>query len=393
MRIIIPSFEEIKLMPPTITLFNALAALGHEVIYITIFPDDYALNFKDKKIINIPLFKKNYTIKHNFNVPNVYGIRGIIHRIDNFIKSICAHRLSNWLRQNVKCDDLLWIVNEMTPILAGSSFSKTFKNRYIFTIYELHNSTFKTRHIKKAAQNAKVTVVPEYNRAHIQKYFFRLEKLPIILPNKPLDNFKRGALPIEDMAIREKIAKIKKTGKRIVLYMGIIGPERPLDKIIEAIRMHRDKYEFVILGRPNSYLDYLDKRYSGDFTYLGFVTPPHHINIASHADIGVLIYEPQGNIGLNALYCAPNKVYEYTGLGLPVLANDIPGLYNIVNNYRCGISIAMDNSNDISAQISELFNNYETYQIGAQCFYNAIDVISIIQRILQKATENNLANQ
>lgn len=385
MRIIIPTFEEIKLMPPTITLFQILAEMGYEVVYVTIFPDEYASHFQEVNITNVSLVKRNYSIKHNIHVPNIYGIRGAAFRIDNIIKSFFAHRLGNWLDYNLKKDDLLWIVNEMTPILAGSSFAKKYKGQYIFTLYELHNATWATRNIKKVAQNAKITVVPEYNRAHMQKYFFNLNKLPLILPNKPLDIIEGKNLYIDNRENREKIENIKRTGKKIILYMGIIGPERPLEKIIEVTRTHKDKYEFVILGRPSTYLDYLEQKYNGDFTYLGFVTPPNHINIASHADIGVLIYIPQGKIGLNALYCAPNKIYEYSGLGLPVITNDIPGLYNLVKSYNCGVSFDLDDIQDIICKISEVMDHYAEYQNGAYQLFKSVDVREIVNRIIDAA--------
>lgn len=385
MRIIIPSFEEIKLMPPTINLFRILAEMGHEVVYITVFPDEYAPNFQGKNISNISLAKKDYTIKKNIRTPDLFGVRWLVYRSDILIKSFFAHRLKHWLDHNLKKDDLLWVVNEMTPILAGSSFTKKYKDQYIFTIYELHNATWASRHIKRVAQDAKITVVPEYNRAHIQKYFFNLKKLPKVLPNKPSGICEGKELPIDNDAIRESISRIKESGKKIILYMGIIGLERPLDKIIQAVRTQKDKYEFVVLGRPSPYLDFLKEKYKDDFTYLGFVTPPQHINVASHADIGILIYVPLGNAGLNALYCAPNKIYEYTGLGLPVLTNDIPGLHNLVHSYECGLSIDMDDTKTISESLSELFNNYDKYQKGADSFYESVNVKKLIANILDEA--------
>ncbi len=387
MRIIIPTFEEIKLMPPTITLFYILSEMGYEVVYLTIFPDEYESNFIGKNIKNTSLVSKNYTLKR-WGYTGIPGVRGLLFRIDNVIKSLFAHRLSAWLSKNLKEDDLLWVVNEMTPILAGSSFAKKYKDRYIFTIYELHNANWTTRNIKNTAKNAKITVVPEYNRAHMQKYFFGMKKLPLILPNKSIDVLSGKDLLIENESIRNKIQEIKSSGKKIILYMGIIGEERPLDKIIEAVNLSSDKYELVVLGRPSLYLEFLQKKYRGQFTYLGFVMPPQHINIASHADIGVIIYVPQGNIGLNALYCAPNKIYEYTGLGLPVIANDIPGLTYFVKKYNCGVSIDLDNPEDIKNKLSELLKNYDEYQKGALRLYSEVDIKKIVDGILQQYQNN-----
>lgn len=385
MRIIIPSFEEIKLMPPTITLFKILAEMGHEVYYITIFPDEFYENFNNSNIINVPLYKKNFLISHKYNIPNIIGIRGIFYRIDVLLKKIFAKKLGKILNKLITDRDLLWIVNEMTPIIAGSSFIKKYENKYIFTIYELHYNKLSNKNIKKTAQKAKFCIVPEYNRAHMQQYFFNLNHTPYILPNKPLVEHIEVNLPEELAPIIKKVKDLKDSGKKLILYMGIIGTERPLENIIEAIKNKRDEFELIILGRSSVYLDFLQKKYSDNFTYLGWTKPPYHLEIAKLCDIGLVLYVPQKKMGLNALYCAPNKIYEYTGLGKPVLANSIPGLYNIIDKYECGLCCNLDNKIDIFNKIENISKNYIFYAKGAKSFYDSVNIKECIKEIIEKA--------
>lgn len=385
MRIIIPTFEKIEWMPPTITLFNELVNLGHEITYITIFPDEYYPNFNSKKIKNISLCNKDITLlKHFRKIPL---LSSICFRIDNLIKRIISKKLNHTINQLMDKKSILWVVNELTVMFAGSRF---LKNRdFIFTIYELHPSNFSTRHIRKAAQYAKLVVVPEYNRAHMQKMFFALKKTPLVLPNKPSLHPRTPEMTLNSHDIEKKIKKIKNSGKKILLYMGIIGEERPLDTLITAIQEFQDQLELVILGRDSAYLQKLQNRYPNSFTYLGFARPPHHLNIASHADIGILNYISESNKnGLNALFCAPNKIYEYTGFGMPILCNDIPGLHYTVEEYNCGVCVDFDNPNEIIAGLKKCLENHSIMSKNANLFYENLNVPKEINHIINTFQNN-----
>ncbi|SCH97422.1 glycosyltransferase [uncultured Bacteroides sp.] len=379
MRIIMPTFEEMKWMPPTISLIEQLAIMGHEVVYVTICPDEYYPHFDQKRVKNVALYSKK--ISTIDAVPNIRLIKSVAFRIDNILKSVFGRRLDSWLEKNLAKDDLLWIVNEMTTLFGGSSFANKYKDNYIFTIYELHENERRWKHAKVVAQNASVVVVPEYNRAHIQKSYWSLRNVPFVLPNKPLVHPRTKNIPSCEQSAIEKLESLKKEGKKVILYMGGIGLERPLEQLIEAVLMIRDRFEFAILGRQSLYLDYLLQKYPNGFTYLGSATVPDHLTIASYADIGVLIYVPDLH-GLNALYCAPNKIFEYTGFGMPVITNDIPGLNYYIDKYHCGVTFDMNSKDNIINAINQCSANYELYSKGAKKLYDDIDISKLISKIL-----------
>ena len=387
-----PTFEKIEWMPPTITLINELARMGHSVKYITIYPDEYYKNFNQNNVKNISLFHKNIELL-KFG-KNKRLICGVLARIDILIKKIISHKLKYVIARHMSVEDVLWVVNELTVMYAGSSFLKKYKDRYIFTIYELHTNSIESRHIRKASQNALINVVPEYNRAHLQKYYFDLSDLPLVLPNKPTGHPLQRHLEIEDENIRNEILKIVNAGKKIIIYMGKITKERPLESLIKAVQLMNDKFELVVLGGRTAYLKELEDCYPNAFRYLGFVQPPNHLKVASWADIGVIVYVSENNInGLNALYCAPNKVYEYTGFGMPILANDIPGLFYTVEHDKCGYCVDLNDVEDITKKLENCINNYEILSQNAMNFFNNIDVGTIVEKILKCYAEkrgNNL---
>lgn len=53
------------------------------------------------------------------------------------------------------------------------------------------------------------------------------------------------------------------------------------------------------------------------------------------ASIGVMSYSPHQKTHagvVNALYCAPNKIFEYGKYGKPMIANDVPALKYILKS-------------------------------------------------------------
>ena len=385
MRIIMPTFERIEWMPPTIDLLKRLNDMGHEVVCITIFPCDYLKKLQLKNVRNKYLYKKEISLQRK--IKYIKGISGVLFRIDTLIKRYFARRLSKIIKEELHKGGYLWVVNEMTVILAGCKFLKEIKH-YTFTIYELHEDTFANRNIRRAAQSAEIVVVPEYCRAHIMKCRYHLKKLPIILPNKSEIVPYKGNLPETAKNAIEVIKRKKAEGKKIILYMGGIGPERPLDGVVSALD-ESDRYIFAIIGRQSEYLNHIRAK-SNSFLYLGAYDPPVHLEVARYADIGVLNYVSLNRTqGLNAIFCAPNKIYEYTGLGLPVIANDIPGLrFEILGN-KCGELVDFSNKNSILYALDTICDNYETYREAAKRYYEGLDIAVITRDILKEMEHSN----
>jgi glycosyltransferase involved in cell wall biosynthesis len=65
------------------------------------------------------------------------------------------------------------------------------------------------------------------------------------------------------------------------------------------------------------YMESLD--YSENIQFLDFVQYPEHFVVAKRADVGIMFYDIDAS--LNYRYCAPNKLYEYAMLGLPILSS------------------------------------------------------------------------
>lgn len=294
---------------------------------------------------------------------------GIISRVRNRLKAV------NYFRKRLKKDldtlqfDILWIIHEFTIV----NIQDLLKNRkFILSVYELRSSSESKvyKALKNTCMNAKVNVVCEENRAWISKHWFNLDKLPVILPNKPFKH--PGTKNISTDAI-------KVDGRKIILYQGIISRERNLDGMCKAISS-LDGFKLVFMGKKTEYYEELKSKYD-NIEYIGYFKSPAHLCVTSNAYIGLVTYEPQD---LNCIYCAPNKIWEYSGFGIPMIGNSIPGLKQAIERFECGICTDTDDPNSIVEAIKKIDSNYDVYSGNSLRLYRSCDLQTIIGEILNE---------
>jgi glycosyltransferase involved in cell wall biosynthesis len=256
--------------------------------------------------------------------------------------------------------DLVWIVSAETAILLKNPIVE---KKYFLNIYELYDvRTEILAKIKPIAQCAQKVIVPEFNRAYMLRFWLGLNETPTIIPNKP------AILPQPSIEIPDQIKPF--VDKKIILYQGYINRHRNLDAICEAIATMPD-YVMILMGVSNdNYLSELKSKYP-EIIHIGFIPPPFHLNVTSHAYIGIVTYE---FTDLNGVYCAPNKIWEYAGYGVPMLANNIPGLIYTVGNAGAGCCIDMNNSKTIKKTIKQIDANYAVYRESAKIMFDSVDI-------------------
>ena len=257
---------------------------------------------------------------------------------------------------------------------------RSWKYRLMYSSYSLNNLLHKSIGV----------IHCEYNRAQITKGLYNLDKLPYIIPNKPyLDE----AITIQS-ASNEIIDlinnfKTKANDKDIILYQGIFNAkERRLEEFCQAIDLLPDNYILVAMGGGNEDYETVKSKYeSSRIIFLPFIKPPFHLYITQMASIGVLSYFPTDNSVagvINPIYCAPNKIFEYSKYSIPMISNDIPGIKNIFNEYKCGRVVSEKfTPQQIKDNILEISNNYQSYANGALNYYNSVDIKKIIMDMIE----------
>ncbi len=264
--------------------------------------------------------------------------------------------------------DLLWVIHEQTAFEFRNGL---LGKRYLFSMYELndHRRDFLER-IKPIVMNAQEVFVPEYNRACILRTWLSLKITPTVVPNKPFGHPRKRNIPNSYSDLFE--------GKKIILYQGYIIRSRNIDKVCEAVKDMPD-YRIVLMGKgDNTYINELKQKYP-QIIHISFIAPPEHLYVTSWAHIAIVKYD---FVWLNAIFCAPNKTWEYTGFGIPVLCHDIPGLRYTIGQYKAGVCTDMDDTESVKAAIEEIDSNYEEYSQNARTFYDSYDIKNELLRIV-----------
>lgn len=266
--------------------------------------------------------------------------------------------------------DLLWIIHEETAfefrkILVGK--------KYIVSQYELndHRRDFLDQ-LRPVLANAKEILVPEYNRACILRVWLGLDKTPTVIPNKPLAHPRNRNIP---NAFQEQLK-----GKKIILYQGYIQRTRNINTICEAVKEMSD-YCVVLMGKgDNAYINELKHNYP-QIVHIEFIAPPEHLYVTSWAHIAIVKYD---FVYLNAIYCAPNKTWEYTGFGIPVLCHNIPGLEYTIGAYKAGVCTDLDNMDSVKDAIKKIDSNYDYYTQNAFTFFDSCNIDSELHTVAQR---------
>lgn len=340
-------------LPPIMTVIECL-----------LDSESYNVNFISTQSSNLthPNLKE-YILPQSHNVNKISKIKNYI-KYRMFVDKV--------LTDHSQTEDIVWLGSLDTAIACkGLSFLK--KNPYILHLHELYDTHLKKlKAVKTIAQNAKHVVVPELNRAGILQVWLELKNRPTVLPNKPYRHPRDKKL-IPTHRLTKSILEKYKTDKPIVLYQGHIGGDRNLMPIAQAMKA-LPEYEFWLLGVDHGNYSQELLKVSDNIKYLGSVPAPYHLEITSYASIGIMSYDP---INLNNLYCAPNKLWEYSGFGIPFLSNKCLSLESLQME-KIGISIDWQLEIILRSLKKLVLENFE-YEQEAQIFYNKNNIVKTIR--------------
>ncbi len=368
MKVIIVLASDILKFPPVLNLVNILNDMS---IKTTVICTRTEFDVKDMKYVKLS--------RINIDYENIFN---------PLVKMIKLPEISDifWKKINefYEEDSILWVVSNLTLKYLGNKIKKY---KYILHFLELSENLkyynkipFLKLNAHELCSKSLGVIVPEYNRAHILQAWWGLEKTPFVFSNKPyIKNVIDKNSDISNKEARVIFEKVQ--NKKIILYQGILDAERPLDKFIKAIGKLGEDFVFLVMsGGKNIYSNLKENNYY----FIPFVKPPYHLEITSHAYIGVLSYFPTKDTGysvLNTLYCAPNKTFEYGMFRVPMLGNNIPGLRFLFETQKCGICFDNFTEEDIIKGIKSIEKNYKYLSDRALEYFNSVDSETEIKTI------------
>lgn len=297
-------------------------------------------------------------------------------------------RLELWkaINELIDEDSILWVGHNITIKHLGNRLCKY---DYILHLNELNENIaywprfpiFKLN-AEKIGNGAKSVIVPEYNRAYIVQAMWNLKTLPKIMPNKPYleKSLPKNATINSSKEAKELINKLD--GKKIILYQGAISRERKIDSFVRAVSELGDDYAFLIMSKDLNIINFVLPQ---NCYTLHHINAPEHLEVTSHAFLGVLSYIPEmtSNSKLNSLYCAPNKLFEYSMFQIPMIGNDIPGLRTVFSQYGCGECCSYDEQQIVKV-IKLIEDNYSVYCENSKRLYQSVDNYETLRKIVQE---------
>lgn len=383
--IVVTQSGVLKNLPPLISLLQLLKHKGEDVVYVGFIEDASTRQILAELGLEFALYDYPLVAFKDRPLLNVWQ------KLTNFIRPYLM-RTWAWRVIGNKCQGnpevIIWSADMRASAILGNH-ARMYGKRFIQTLYELGEEVGKSYlrfDIERLYHEATV-VECEYNRAHILKAEHDIEDLPFVMPNKPFAHPRKKDLSCSEVPGLKSILESWKD-KRVFLYQGVLQDDRQeLFAMIDALCAGLPDCVIAVMGKSNSSVESLSRKYK-NFCHVPFVLPPKHLVVTSYADIGLAYYKGGAIYGLsplNPVYCAPNKIFEYAGFGIPMICNDVPGLKYSVGDAGAAICLNSLDRQSVVDAAKKILADYETYSHAAVSYFDSVNVEQISMDILNHA--------
>ncbi len=272
---------------------------------------------------------------------------------------------------------VLWLGTEETAIKMWP-FVRNF-HPCILNALEFFEADWYQKPMRRIAPRMDVLTACQPHRASYMVDWWQLSRRPYILPNKPY-----GTPPDRGDGSTEALAQAISClrGKKVLLYQGNISANRNLTDLARSLAAIGSDYTLAMAGVPyDDGVQDLRDIYP-NCLYLGYFPAPSHLELTPYATVGIAFYRDNC---INNRYCAPNKIYEYAGCGVPMLCNPIPGLTETVGAAGAAECVDFADPEAVGRALKRIEENYDLYRRNALAFYRGTDNVPTVRRILQDA--------
>lgn len=159
-----------------------------------------------------------------------------------------------------------------------------------------------------------------------------------------------------------KSTSLKKEDHKTIIHLGNLNQIRGAEIIFEAINQSKiDELNLKIVGEvtPKEYLaDLMTRHPNVKVTSTGKLPYQEALQEAAKGTLGIIGYLPLPN----HLDASPNKIFEYMGLGLPVVASDLVPFQKIITE-EVGLTYQSGDPADLADKLKlledpEKLNNF-----------------------------------
>jgi glycosyltransferase involved in cell wall biosynthesis len=159
-------------------------------------------------------------------------------------------------------------------------------------------------------------------------------------------------------------------GQLLLIFQGAgINRDRGGEELIEAIKL-TDDVSLLIIGSGDVFENLIEKtsklNLTGRVKFISRLPWKELMRYTRSSDAGLSLDK---NTNMNYNFSLPNKLFDYIGAGIPVIATELPEISKIVKEYNCGIIISKPDPIEISNAIKKLRDNRK---LLSELKYNSI---------------------
>lgn len=301
-----------------------------------------ATNLRGKPKLNFPykvhilhlIFESGVMMYIDFNLNLFFKLLSISRKGDILLANDLDALLPNYLVSKIKGLDLVFDSHEI--------FSEA---------PTLHNRKFK----KKIWKILEKSIVPKIKHFYTVSsgyadWFEKEYKIrPEIIMNVPIVN------PFTETELKIRLPEIQ-TNEKLLIYQGAINFSRGIDKMIEAMQFVPNAQLWIIGNGPKkTEFEKLmkDLNLENKVKFIGSVSPSQLKLITSKADLGLSLEE---DYGISYRYALPNKIFDYTHAGVPILGTNLPEIKNAIETYGLGKIVENHEPKHIAETIQAMLN-------------------------------------
>ena len=178
----------------------------------------------------------------------------------------------------------------------------------------------------------------------------------------------------------KQVAGTVATSTDWIVYQGVVTESRKLSFFIHSLKYLPETYKLMIIGGGSDggpgdreLLENIAKE-DGLFErvqFTGRMANRDMMEKLKECKVGIITY-PFNTY--NNIYCSPNKIYEYTAIGMPVISSKQPFLEKVVTDYKIGGLFDFDNVEDFAKTVEDIISHYDEYTVNIPAFVKDYNV-------------------
>jgi len=147
-----------------------------------------------------------------------------------------------------------------------------------------------------------------------------------------------------------------------IVYQGVIQKYRGIGQLIKLIKSS-DNITAIIIGDGESKYHYIHQAKQLNIVdRVKFINKIPYLELLDYTagcDIGWLVIKGKG---ISNQFAMPNKLFEYTLMGLPVISSPLQNMQEIIEKYNLGIIVDEDSLDEQVNAIKYIINNKIQYK-------------------------------